>query len=326
MVRHDILYLLAEHPEGYVSGEKISQQLKVTRSAIWKQIKILKEEGFEIEAQTKNGYRLLKTPNSLNEWVLKQALATTSLGCTIELVDVLSSTNDHAKGQARLGAVHGHVVIANSQSSGRGRLQRQWESPRGGIWMSVVLRPNLSLADASKITLAASVAIVDALRELFQLRIGIKWPNDLIYQGKKLAGILGEVVGEWNAVQTLIVGLGLNANFPREKLSDSLSAITLQEILGYEVDLNRLTAGILKNMESELKLLENKAFEELRLKWSERAVGLGEEIIILRGEEVLQGVFKGISIDGALLLKTEDGEKSFSAGEIQLRSKKSSYF
>lgn len=326
MVRHDILYLLSEHPENYVSGERISQRLNVTRSAIWKQINILREEGFEIEAQTKNGYRLIKTPLALNEWVLKQALTTTSLGGTIELVDVLSSSNDRAKEQARLGAGHGHVVLAKCQSSGRGRLQRQWESPRGGLWMSVVLRPNLSLADASKITLAASVAIVDALRVLFQLRIGIKWPNDLVYQGKKLAGILGEVVGEWNAVQTLILGLGLNANFPREQLSNSLSAITLQEILGEEVDLNNLTATILKHLELELKLLENKAFEELRCKWSEKAVGLGEEVTILRGDQVLQGVFKGISIDGALILATDDGEKSFSAGEIQLRSKTGNYF
>ena len=326
MMRHDILNLLAEHPEEFVSGERISQHLEVTRSAIWKQIKILQEEGFEIEAQTKNGYRLLKTPLTLNTWVLKQALTTTALGSVIELDDVLSSTNDRAKELARLGAVHGQVVLANCQSSGRGRLQRQWESPRGGLWMSVVLRPNLSLADASKITLAASVAIADALRELFQIRIGIKWPNDLIYQGKKLVGILGEVVGEWNAVQTLIVGLGVNANFPREQLSNSLSAITLQEILGYEIDLNSLTAGILKHLEIELQLLENKGFEELRSKWSERAVGIGEEIIILRGEQVLQGVFRGISIDGALILETGDGEESFSAGEIQLRSKVNSYF
>lgn len=326
MMRHDILNLLAEHPEEFVSGERISQHLEVTRSAIWKQIKILQEEGFEIEAQTKNGYRLLKTPLTLNTWVLKQALTTTALGSVIELDDVLSSTNDRAKELARLGAVHGHVVLANCQSSGRGRLQRQWESPRGGLWMSVVLRPNLSLADASKITLAASVAIADALRELFQIRIGIKWPNDLIYQGKKLVGILGEVVGEWNAVQTLIVGLGVNANFPREQLSNSLSAITLQEILGCEIDLNSLTAGILKHLEIELQLLEKKGFEELRSKWSERAVGIGEEIIILRGEQVLQGVFRGISIDGALILETGDGEESFSAGEIQLRSKLNSYF
>ena len=326
MVRQDILHLLAAHPEEYVSGERISQQLNVTRAAIWKHIKVLKDEGFEIEGQTKNGYRLLKMSLSLNEWALKQALTTTFLGCTIYLEDELTSTNVRAKELARQGGVHGLTVLAKYQSLGQGRLQRQWQSPKGGLWMSVVLRPDLSLADASKLTLAASVAIVDALEELFQLRIGIKWPNDLVFNGQKLAGILGEVVGEWNAVQTLILGMGINVNFSRQQLSAPLSATTLYEILGYEVDLNILAAAVLKHLENELISLEKKAFEELRKNWSERAVGLGEEVKILRGEQVFQGIFKGISIDGALLLETEEGERSFSAGEIQLRSKLSKYF
>ncbi|OLN28148.1 biotin--[acetyl-CoA-carboxylase] ligase [Desulfosporosinus metallidurans] len=326
MVSHEILNILAANSEDYVSGERISQQLHVTRAAIWKQIKVLKEEGFEIEGQTKNGYRLMGTPLSLNEWALKQALTTTSLGYAIDLEDELVSTNARSKELARQGGVHGQIVLAKHQSAGRGRLQRQWESPRGGLWMSVLLRPNLSLADASKLTLAASVAIVDALRELFQLSIGIKWPNDLIFNGQKIAGILGEVVGEWNAVQTLILGIGINANFPREQLNTSLNATTLHEILGYEVNLNVLAAGILKHLENQVISLEKKAFEELRSNWSERALGLGEEVRILRGEQVFQGIFKGISIDGELILETEDGEKIFTAGEVQLRSKEGKYF
>ncbi|TGE36453.1 biotin--[acetyl-CoA-carboxylase] ligase [Desulfosporosinus fructosivorans] len=326
MLRHQILDFLAQHPEKYVSGERISQQLNVTRAAIWKQIQVLKEEGFEIEGQSKNGYCLLKTPFALNEWVLKRALSTSSLGSKITLEDELKSTNVRAKELARQGSVHGQVVLARLQSSGRGRLQRPWDSPRGGLWMSVVLCPNLSLADASKLTLAASVAIVDALEELFSLRIGIKWPNDLVFNGLKIAGILGEVVGEWNTVQTIILGMGINVNFSREQLSPLLNATTLFEILGYEVDLNILAAGILKHLEKQVLSLEKRAFEELRENWSDRATGLGEEVRILRGEQVIQGIFKGITIDGALLLETNDGEKSFSAGEVQLRSKAGKYF
>ena len=326
MLRHDILNLLTANPEKYVSGERISQQLRVTRAAIWKQIQVLKEEGFEIEGQTKKGYCLLKTPFSLNEWVIKKALTTPSLGCQITLEDELESTNVRAKELARQGGVHGQVVLARRQSSGRGRLQRQWESPRGGLWMSVVLRPSLSLADASKITLAASVAIVDAFEELYSLRIGIKWPNDLVFNGLKIAGILGEVVGEWNTVQTLILGIGINVNFPRERLSPLLNATTLFEILKDDVDLNILAATILKHLEKQIISLEKKAFEDLRVRWLERAVSLGEEVRILRGDQVIQGIFKGITIDGALLLETQDEVKSFSAGEVQLRSKEGKYF
>lgn len=326
MFRHDILDLLSEQPSENVSGEKISRQLKVTRAAIWKHIKILKEEGFEIEAQPKNGYRLLKMPLALNEWVLKRTLDTRSLGYAIELNEDLPSTNERAKELARQGAPHGQIVLAKRQSSGKGRLQRQWESPLGGLWMSAVLRPNLSLADATKITLAASVAVVDALKELVDMPFGIKWPNDIVFEGRKIAGILGEVVGEWNVVQTLILGIGVNVNFSWQGLGDSFSAITLYELLGYEVDLNPLAAGILRHLENELIALERKEFAELRLKWSERAVGLGEEVRVLRGEQVIEGIFKGISIDGSLLLDTREGEKSFSAGEVRLRSKQGVYF
>ena len=321
MLRQNILDLLAADPEKYVSGESISQQLNVTRAAVWKQIQVLKKEGFEIVGQTNNGYCLLQTPFSLNEWVLKRALTTTSLGHKIYLEDELESTNVRAKELARQGSVHGQVILARKQTSGRGRLQRPFESPRGGLWMSVVLQPNLSLADASKLTLAASVAIVDAVDQLFSLRLGIKWPNDLMFNGLKIAGILGEVVGEWNAVQTLILGIGINVNFPREQLSPLLNATTLSDILKVNVDLNILAATILKHLEKQVISLEGKAFEDLRECWLERAVSLGEEVRILRGDEVIQGVFKGITINGALLLETEDGEKSFSAGEVQLRPK-----
>jgi birA, biotin-[acetyl-CoA-carboxylase] ligase region len=326
MVHHDILNLLAASSEDYVSGERISQQLHVTRAAIWKHIKALKEEGFEIEAQTKKGYRLIRMPLSLNKWALNQALITRSLGHAIELEDELVSTNIRAKELARKGAAHGQIVLARSQSSGIGRLQRQWESPRGGLWMSVILRPDLSLADASKLTLAASVALVDAIEEYLQLRIGIKWPNDLVYQGKKVAGILGEVVGEWNAVQTLILGIGINANFSPAQLGSSLSATTLMEILGHEVNLNGLAAEILKHLENQVISLEKKEFEELRINWLERAQGLSQEVKIIRGDKVFLGVFKGISIDGELLLDTDDGEKRFTAGEVHLRSAVGKYF
>ncbi|MGI6119990.1 MAG: biotin--[acetyl-CoA-carboxylase] ligase [Desulfosporosinus sp.] len=326
MLRHEILHILAAHPNEYVSGEKISQQLKVTRAAIWKQIKVLKEKGFEIDGQTKIGYCLLKTPLSLNEWVLKTKLTTTSLGNKICLEDELESTNTRAKELAMQGGVHGQVVLARCQSSGRGRLQRHWESPKGGLWMSVILRPNLSLADASKLTLAASVAIADVFEELYSLRVGIKWPNDLLFNGLKIVGILGEVVGEWNTVQALILGMGINANFTRKRLSPLLNATTLLEILKYEVDLNILAAAILKNLEQYVILLEKKRFEELRVRWLERAICLGEEVRILREEQMIRGIFQGITSDGALLLETEDGLTSFSGGEVRLRSKSGGYF
>ncbi|AFM39203.1 birA, biotin-(acetyl-CoA-carboxylase) ligase [Desulfosporosinus acidiphilus SJ4] len=326
MARQDILQLLTTLPGEYVSGEKISQQLNVTRASVWKQIKQLQEEGFEIEAQTKKGYCLRKTPDSLNAWVIEQMLGTVSFGRSLIIEDELPSTNAKAKELAREGGIHGQVIIARTQCSGRGRMQREWQSPKGGLWMSIIIRPNLSLANASKLTLAASVAVVDALKELYRLPVGIKWPNDLIYNGHKIAGILGEVVGEWNRVQTLILGIGINANFPRENLGSSIAAATLQEILGHEVDLNKLTAAILLHLEKQVSALEADMFEELCINWTARAVGIGEEVKVIRGEEVFRGIFRGISQEGELLLETDHGEVRFSAGEVRLRSKLGTYF
>lgn len=316
-LRYEILTLLAGHPGEYLSGEKISRQLQVTRAAVWKQIKILQEEGFAIAGQTKRGYCLLHTPLALNEWVLAKKLAAACLKNRVYLEDELESTNARAKELVQQEGFQGQVVLAKRQNSGRGRLQRQWEAPPGGLWMSVVLQPKLSLADAAKITLAASVAVADALEELFSLRVGIKWPNDLLFNDLKLVGILGEVGGEWNTVQNLILGIGINANFPRSSLSPFLKATTLYEILGQEVNLNSLAVAILGQLAKQVRALEDNDFEGLRSRWLEKAVGLGQEVTVWQEGQAIQGVLKGITLDGTLLLETGKGEISFAAGEIQ---------
>ena len=315
-LRREILDLLDEAPGEYVSGEMISQKLNVTRAAVWKQIRILKEEGFEIAGQTKKGYCLSQTPLSLNEWVLAKRLAAASLEYEVYLEDELKSTNARARELVQQDGFQRQLVLAKRQSSGRGRLKRQWEAPEGGLWLSVVLQPKISLADAAKITLAASLAVADALEECLSLRVGIKWPNDLLFEELKLVGILGEVVGEWNTVQALILGIGINGNFPREVLSPDLTATTLYEILGKHVDLNALTASVLGHLAKQTAALEKQAFQELRSRWLERAAGLGREVRIRQEDRAIQGVFKGITLDGALLLDTEAGEMTFPAGDM----------
>ena len=300
-LRHEILNLLSSAPGEFISGEKISQELAVTRAAVWKQIRLLKEEGFEIEGQTNKGYCLQQTSLFLQEWVLKRALTAAGLEYIIYLEDELKSTNARARELIQQEGFQRQVVFARRQSSGRGRLQRQWEAPEGGLWMSVVLRPKLSLADVAKITLAASVAVADALEECFSLKVGIKWPNDLLYGDLKLVGILGEVAGEWNTVQALVLGIGVNANFPRQALSPALKATTLYEILGKNVDLNGLAAAILSHLEKQVAVLERGAFQELRSLWLEKAVGVGKEVGI-RQEAHVEDI---IAIPWKPVLETE---------------------
>ena len=192
--------------------------------------------------------------------------------------------------------------------------------------MSIVLKPNLSLAEASKLTLATGVAVVDALREMFSLKVGIKWPNDVIYEGKKLAGILAEVVGEWTTIQTMVIGIGVNANLKREDLSPDLPAASLRQILGQEIDLNRLAARILEHLELELKSLEAEGFGSLRERWTERAIGIGRECLVERNGQTLTGILRGISEDGELIMQVGEKEYKFSAGEVRLRATSGKYF
>ena len=319
-MRKEILNLLAHRPGEYISGEAISHTLNITRAAVWKQIQTLKELGYEIEAQTKSGYRLVKSPLSLEEWVLEQGLRTKALGREIRCFEELPSTNDYAKELIRRGTENREVILARRQTAGRGRLQRAWESPEGGIWMTVILKPQLSLADAAKLTLSAGVALVRACRKLYGLEMKIKWPNDMVYQGKKCAGILGEVVGEWNAVQTLILGIGINANLEREDLPSELPLTTIKELLGHPIDLNELVITLLEELEIEVRSLEEGDIQGLRERWLSYAAGVGKEVYIERVGQVFRGIFKGISMDGELILEENNRELLFSSGDVKLRS------
>lgn len=327
LVREKILTLLSRCPDGFISGEKMSEQLHLTRAGIWKHIQGLREAGYEIESQTKNGYRLIKTPLALEEWVLRQKLTTIRLGQEIIICEELGSTNDYAKDLVRKREMQdGLVILAKKQKAGRGRLQREWSSPIGGIWMSVLLRPDLSLAEAAKLTLCTGIAVCKALEKELGIKVRIKWPNDIIFEGKKLAGILAEVVGEWNSVQTIIIGIGINANFPAEILPGEAYGISLQDILGKQVDLNQLTARILDELEQEFEISVQSRFAGLAERWAERAAGIGEEIEIIQQDKKISGIMKGIDGDGQMIVETEEGLRRFPAGEVRLRKPSGGYF
>lgn len=319
-VRKEILNLLAVSKGEFLSGETISQTLNITRAAVWKQIQSLKEAGYEIEAQTKRGYRLMSIPTSLDDWAFEQELRTEALGRKISFHEEVSSTNDWAKELIRQGGEHGTVILAKRQVNGRGRMQRVWESPLGGLWMSVLLKPKLDLGDAAKLTLSAGVALARTCQTLYGLKVGIKWPNDLVCQGNKIAGILGEVAGEWNTVQTLILGIGVNANFSRQELSTAFPATTLQELLGYDINLNQFAALLLLELEKEVHALEQGDIQGLIKRWMSFAVGLGTPVVVERGGKVFKGIFKGIQETGELILVQEEKEVYFSSGEVRLRS------
>ncbi len=225
MTAQDILSYLGSGD--WVSGEEMAAKLCISRAAVWKQIRNLRKRGYEIEASTKKGYHLTCRPDLLDADMILSGLKTKWLGRDLRSFSEVNSTNEIAKSLAP-SCQNGTVILAETQTQGRGRLSRHWASPLGGIWMSLILKPEMPLERVYQINMAVSVAVSRAIFSLLGLEAGIKWPNDLMIRKRKTCGILMEVSAEVGRLDYAIVGLGINANvsmcnFPEEWMSTSIA-------------------------------------------------------------------------------------------------------
>ena len=300
----DILRFLADG--GYVSGEKISAELGVSRAAVWKRIKGLKEQGFAIESAGKKGYRLL-AGDSLAPALWTSTLTTRALGRgTVRYEAELTSTNTVLKEMAVQGAPHGSVCLCDCQTAGKGRLGRQWVSPAGqGLWCSVLLRPHLPPDKASLITLCAAMAMARAIAEVSPARPRIKWPNDLVLDGKKCTGILLELAADPDRIEYVIVGTGVNlhpAAYPPELAKQ---AVSLAEAGGAPLRRDLLT-HYLAALESLMDTLETDGFDALLADYEQSSCTLGSRVHVTGAVE-LTGTAEAIDDTGALLVRTDDG-------------------
>jgi BirA family biotin operon repressor/biotin-[acetyl-CoA-carboxylase] ligase len=234
----------------------------------------------------------------------------------------LSSTSTVAKERAEKGAKEGTVIIAETQAQGRGRLNRSWISPKGGVWLSVILRPAIALEDALKMTLTTSVAVAKTFLQLYGLKAEIKWPNDVLIDGKKVCGILTETSTNEKTVNTMVVGIGINANFSLEALPRNLrsTATTLKEVLRRSVDLEELVSTLLKEFEAGYESFKEKKGTELLEEWRKMAGFLGKKIKISSLEESWTGQAIDIDETGALIVGLESGErKRVLSGDVSVR-------
>ena len=295
--------LAAIDDDGPVGGPELADRLDVSRTAVWKHVEALRDAGFEIESGD-DGYRLLAIPDSGGPAVAS------GLGAPyrIEYPDAIGSTNDRARELATDGE-HEVVVLADEQTGGRGRLEREWASPSGGIWCSIVIRPDWPAAAAPRATLAAAVAVTGALAEA-GVDAGIKWPNDVLAaDGRKLAGILTEMEGEADRIRWLVVGIGLNAAVDPDALPETAASVV--EYVD-PVDRRRLTQGILERFAALVADPDG-----ILPAWREHADTLGRRV----GVDTPGGRVEGVAVDvvepGALVLETDDGERTVHAGDCE---------
>ena len=320
----DVLELLRT-AGGYISGEKMAQRLGVTRAAVWKKIAALREAGYDIASAPRSGYVLQGAPDRLIETEITQGLATRLIGRKVICYDTVNSTNLVLKDLARAGAGDGTVVVADSQGTGRGRMERAFFSPPGkGIWVSILLRPTFLPQDAPKCTLMAAVAVARAM-EKFGLRAAIKWPNDILHDGRKLVGILTEMSAEMDRVNYVVIGIGINVNIAPEDFPAELRSIatSLMQMKGEPLSRVAFLQELLRALDDLYAQAEHDGFAPVLAAWREYAVTLGQTVrVIAPAGEEFEGVALDIDAEGALLIETEAGQRRVLAGDVSIRPSK----
>ena len=320
-MRDEILKMLLESKDGYLSGATVSKKLGVSRTAVWKHIQALQQEGIQIEAVTNRGYRMLDGGNLVHPVFIDPLLNTRWLGRALAQFPSLPSTNQLARQLAAQGCAHGTIVLAEEQTAGRGRRGRNWTNQPGkDICLSVVLRPNLEAQHAPRYTLASALGIYRLAMEL-GCDAFIKWPNDVLIEGKKVCGILLEMDGDMDRLQSVIVGIGLNVNtdaFP-EEIERHATSLSLH--LHKSLERNRVLATLLNALEPLYDACEEEQAYHALLKEYTRCCGtVGQTISVIGIRETLDGVAEGIDEVGRLLLRTQDGTlHALSAGDVTLK-------
>lgn len=313
---------LLRRQEGFLSGEDIGRELSITRAAVWKGIKKLREEGYEIEAVTNRGYRLTNPETMYNKRELEQGLKTKTMGQTIYFYEETDTTNNRARELALEGAPEGTLVVAEKQTAGRGRRGKVWESPLGtGIWMSLVLRPQIMPAEASVLTLLCGLATAEAIEAETGLSAGIKWPNDILINGKKTVGILTEMDCEMSEVHFVIPGIGINVNtasFPPE-IAEIATSLYLE--CGKTVSRRRLVHKVLERLEEHYEtFLRTGSFAAMLEDYRKHCITLGKEVHVL-GREPFFAEALDITPEGELLVRRADNgkEEVVFSGEVSIR-------
>lgn len=319
--REEILRLFRQNEGAFLSGAQISRALGVSRTAVWKQIGLLRDLGYAIEALPSRGYRLTGSPDTLLAAELRVGLATRRIGREIVYLESTDSTNRYAEELAGQGAAEGCVVIAERQSAGRGRLGRRWESPPGvNLYLSALLRPTILPWDAPQLTFLSAVAVARAVAEASGLEPEVKWPNDVLLGGRKVAGLLNEMRAETEGIHHVVLGIGVNLNMTADQFPAALRypATSLRLEIGRPVRRADFARSLLRHLDTLYEQYLEEGFAPLRAAWEGFCRLVGRRVEVDCQERLLRGIVEGIDVDGALLLRLENGGRErVLAGDVR---------
>lgn len=302
----------------YISGEELAKELGISRTMLWKEIENLRGQGFEIDGLQSTGYKIIKEPVSISADLIASKLRTKIIGKEIIVFESVDSTHNYCKNIRLTKQTDGIIVLAEKQTAGRGRLGRNWLSPKGGIWISVIISPNLPISEMNKIGLLAALSGVELLKT-YKINADIKWPNDIMVYGRKIGGVLLEAQGETDLVEKLIISIGENINFPSEKIKAfAPESISASDILGSKIDINDACAKLITSMDENLMKLRKHKWEKIYQEITKNDMLAKKRIkVLLPDSTELKGLCRGITSQGRLLMQYTDNQKEeLSVGEI----------
>lgn len=320
-MKEEILRLLRS-ADGYISGQELCNRFGVSRTAVWKAINQLKEAGYEIEAQQNKGYRLMAAPDLMTEAEIKSLMHTDWVAKEVLYFDTIDSTNTKAQELAEKGYPSGTLVVADKQESGKGRRGRSWVSPSGtGIFMTLMIKPDINPNNASMLTLVAALAVAKAITSVTDEEAMIKWPNDIVVNGKKVCGILTEMNAQFDYINHIVVGIGINVHnesFP-EEISQMASSLMI-EAGGKRFHRAQIIAETMSYFEQYYDtFLKTQDLSALVREYDKLLVNRNKSVRVLDPKEPFDGKAMGITPKGELIVDTWESRKLVSSGEVSVR-------
>lgn len=318
-----VLNFLKMHNKEYLSGQDLSDVLKISRVAVWKHIKKIKMLGYKIDSKQKLGYRLVGNTNLLLPWEITDGLKTKKIGKRIYFFDSIDSTQSFAQGLSLDPKERGAIVIAAIQTKGRGRIGRRWESPKGGIWLSLIIDPHVKLDEVTIIPLAVSLALSNAIYSTAEIATELKWPNDVTIKGKKVAGIITDMSLQSSTIESIVVGVGINFDIDVKQVENVLSktpnyyGVESLSRLNKNLSAKILVQKFLEETEEILRNLEKNGPTFIIKNWTKNSSTVGKKVKIITEGEIIEGEALKVNPDGSLAVKTKNGLRSVVSGDVK---------
>ena len=315
-----ILSFLKAHESEFLSGQDMSDILKISRVAVWKDIKKIRSLGYKIESKQNLGYRLIDSSELLLPWEVTQNLNTEFLGKRVYYFDTIDTTQNFAMKIASKSNENGTVVISKKQTGGRGRMKRKWKSPAGGIWMSIILHPKFDVSYATLVPIATSLALCIAIEKILKIKPELKWPNDVTLKGKKVAGILVDTSIISNEIENMVLGIGINFKIKPNEIANTMKKTPnfygVTTLTKKNEKALPLIQQFLYELENILQLISSSSIKKITSEWTKRSSTIGRNVSIITNDGKLNGKAIKIDSDGALIIYKGKNTKRILVGDL----------